>query len=50
MSNCGRPTQSARIAVFPFRDATASNALLEAMATGLPTVATDVEGVPSSAC
>jgi glycosyltransferase involved in cell wall biosynthesis len=37
--------QSARIAVFSFRDATASNGLLEAMATGLPTVATDVGGV-----
>lgn len=36
--------RSARIAVFSFKELTASNALLEAMATGLPTVATDVGG------
>lgn len=33
------------LAIFPFKNATASNALLEAMACGLPIVATNVGGV-----
>lgn len=37
--------QTSTLAVLPLRAATANNALLEAMACGLPVVATDLEGV-----